>query len=158
MMNTISKTIRGMFVSKKIAVHILVILLQVAIAVIAYSNPENRLVSTNLMVLPVLIAGLVFEQWIGAIYGLLGAILLGPAFSAENTFSLPWQSGNWLLSSVILTFTGGFSGYIKSRALRFSYRNASIMAVDPYSGIQDRIVSSNVSTQICARERNIPSP
>ena len=137
-MNTISKTIRGMFASKKIAVHFLVILLQVAIAIIAYSSPKNRMVSTNLMVLPVLIAGLVFEQWIGAIYGLLGAVLLGPAFSAESTFFLPWDSGNWLLSSVILTFTGGFSGYIKSRALRFSYRNASIMAVDPYSGIQDR--------------------
>jgi EAL domain-containing protein (putative c-di-GMP-specific phosphodiesterase class I)/GGDEF domain-containing protein len=127
-----------MFASKEISVHILVILLQVAIAIIAFSNPENRIAGTNLMVLPALIAGLMFNQWIGAFYGLLGAILLGPAFSTESIFSIPWQSGNWLLSSVILTFTGGFSGYIKSRALRFSYRNASVMAVDPYAGIQDR--------------------
>ena len=138
MMNSVSKSIRGMFASKKIFVHILVILLQVAIAIIAFSNPENRIAGTNLMVLPALIAGLMFNQWIGAFYGLLGAVLLGPAFSTESIFSIPWQSGNWLLSSVILTFTGGFSGYIKSRALRFSYRNASIMAVDPYAGIQDR--------------------
>ena len=137
-MNSVSKSIRGMFASKETSVHILVILLQVAIAIIAFSNPENRIAGTNLMVLPALIAGLMFNQWIGAFYGLLGAILLGPAFSTESIFSIPWQSGNWLLSSVILTFTGGFSGYIKSRALRFSYRNASIMAVDPYAGIQDR--------------------
>ena len=138
MMNSVSKSIRGMFASKETSVHILVILLQVAIAIIAFSNPENRIAGTNLMVLPALIAGLMFNQWIGAFYGLLGAILLGPAFSTESIFSIPWQSGNWLLSSVILTFTGGFSGYIKSRALRFSYRNASVMAVDPYAGIQDR--------------------
>jgi len=137
-MNMLLKTIRGMFASKKFAVHILVVLLQVAIAIIAYSNPQNRMIGSNLMVLPVLIAGLVFEQWLGAFYGLLGAILLGPAFSAESTLSIPWQSSSWLLSSAILTFTGGFSGYIKTRALRFSYRNASIMAVDPYTGIQDR--------------------
>ena len=137
-MNMVLKSLQGMVVSKRFAVHLLVLLLQVAIAFIVYSNPENRMASANLMILPVLIAGLVFEQWLGTFYGLLGAILLGPSFSAESAFSLPWQSSNWLLSSAILTFTGGFSGYIKTHALRFSYRNASIMAVDPYTGIQDR--------------------
>jgi EAL domain-containing protein (putative c-di-GMP-specific phosphodiesterase class I)/GGDEF domain-containing protein len=137
-MNTVLKSLKGVFASKKFAVHVLVLLLQVAIAIIVYSNPDKRMAATNLMVLPVLISGLIFDQWVGAFYGLLGAVLLGPAFSAGSTRLIPWHSSNWLLSSAVLAFTGGFSGYLKSRALRFSYKNASIMAVDPYTGIQDR--------------------
>ncbi|BBB47659.1 hypothetical protein Pelsub_P0886 [Pelolinea submarina] len=134
------KNISGQFSSdyKRLAILMLLILLQFTIATAAYTNPESRIASINIMFLPVMIAGLIFEQWIGVFFGLIGAILLGPSFVTGDSFTIPWHSVNWLLVSAVMAFTGGFSGYIKSRALRFSYRNASIMAVDPYTGIQDR--------------------
>ncbi|MDK2980507.1 MAG: c-di-GMP phosphodiesterase Gmr [Chloroflexota bacterium] len=124
--------------AKKAAFFLLILLLEIAIAIIVYTLPDRRAASTILMILPVLIAGLMFDLWEGVIFGLVGAILLGPSFTVDNRMQLPWHSANWLLVTAILPFIGGFSAYLKTRALEFSFKYSSIMAVDPYSRIQDR--------------------
>ena len=64
------KNISGQFSTdyKRPAILILLILLQFTIAITAYTNPESRIASINIMFLPVMIAGLIFEQWIGVFF------------------------------------------------------------------------------------------